>query len=461
MCTNSSTLSDAGSKALPLIRVMSTFADLGVEPWLVAACGALGLKLPTPVQAACIPEALNGRDVIGAAETGTGKTLAFTLPVLQLLAKDPRTLHGVVVTPTRELALQIAHVFRALGARSGLRNHVIVGGVDQMHQAAAIARDRPHTLVATPGRIALLISTGELDLSRTRFLVMDEADRLLDPSYVEDLKIILESCSAPDRQTLMFSATMTSTLEAVQAIAVGENAFRFDARENRFATVSALTQQYKFVPENIKECHLVHCLKNEYPKTSVLIFVTRCETAELLVTMLNLLGMKRVVALHSDMKQTSRVEALQRFKGNNVRALISTDLASRGLDLPMCELVINYDLPRKPSVYVHRVGRTARAGRKGLALSFVSQSDVELVHAIEEKIQKKLVEHKDESKKDVMDELSLTLKAKQLAKLTLKDNGFLDKVSSRRAESRKIAKKRRKAKDRAQHLSSKVTRPQV
>eukprot|EP00171_Calliarthron_tuberculosum_P016224 IDg16224t1 len=250
--------------------IMGTFSDLGVEPWLMSACGALGLRNPSPVQAACIPPALNGRDVIGAAETGTGKTLAFALPMLQLLAQDPRTLHGVIITPTRELALQIAHVLRALGARAGLRNHVIVGGVDQVHQAAAIARERPHTLVATPGRLALLISSGELDLSRTRFLVLDEADRLLDPSYVDDLKTILGSCSAPDRQTLMFSATMTSTLEAVQSIAVGENAFRFDARENRFATVSALTQEYKFVPDNIKECHLVHCLKNEFPKTSVI-----------------------------------------------------------------------------------------------------------------------------------------------------------------------------------------------
>ncbi len=426
------------------VRRHADVAEIGVAPWLVVACRALGIRNATPVQAACIPPALEGNDVIGAAETGTGKTLAFALPVVQHLAEDPRAFHTVVLTPTRELAFQIAHVFRALGAHVNLRDHVVVGGVHQMHQAAAMTRDRPHVLIATPGRLALLIEGGDLVLSQVRFLVLDEADRLLDPTYLSDLKTILGSCSSPKRQTLMFSATMTSTLEAVQAIAVNENAFRFDARENRFATVQALTQEYKFVPENLKDCELVHCLKKEFPKKNVIIFVSKCETAELLVTMLKLMGMKKVVALHSEMKQTSRIEALQKFKGSSVRALVATDLASRGLDIPLCELVINYDLPRKPSVYVHRVGRTARAGRKGLALTFVSQSDVQLVHAIEEKLQKKLVLHKYETEADPMDQLSLTLKARQIAKLALADNGFMQQVAARRADSRKIAKKRRK-----------------
>lgn len=425
--------------------IMSSFDELGVDAWLVQACKALGIRSPTPVQKACIPPALENRDVIGAAETGTGKTLAFTVPVLQKLAEDPCALYGVIVTPTRELALQIGHVLGVLGSSSGLRHHVVVGGLDQMYQAAAISRERPHTLVCTPGRLALFIRSGELDLAPTRFLVLDEADRLLDPSYLADLKTILQSCSSAERQTLMFSATMTSTLEAVQAIAVGKNAFRFDARENRFATVSNLTQKYKFVPEHLKECHLVHCLKNEFPKESVIIFVTRCETAQFLVTVLNLLGMKKVVALHSDMKQSKRVEALDKFKGTSVRALVATDLASRGLDMPMCKFVVNYDLPRKASAYVHRVGRTARAGRKGQAVSFVTPRDVELVHAIEEKLNKKLEEYEYESKKDPMNELTLTVKAKQIAKLSLEDSGFNEKVDSRRAESRKKAKRRQRA----------------
>lgn len=423
---------------------MPTFDEIGVQLWLVSACRSLGLRNATPVQAACVPPALAGKDVIGAAETGTGKTLAFALPVVQHLAEDPRAFHSVVLTPTRELAFQIAHVFRALGAHMNLRDHVIVGGVHQMHQATAVARDRPHLLIATPGRLALLIREGDLSLRQVRFLVMDEADRLLDPTYVGDLKTILESCSSPQRQTLMFSATMTSTLEAVQTIAVNENAFRFDARENRFATVQGLTQEYKFIPQNLKDCHLVHCLKKEFPKENVIIFVAKCETAEMLVTMLNLMGMKKVVALHSEMKQTARIEALQKFKGSSVRALVATDLASRGLDIPLCDLVINYDVPRKPSVYVHRVGRTARAGRKGLALTFVAQGDVELVHAIEEKLERKLALHEDETKVDPMDQLSLTLKARQIAQLALTDNGFLVKVAARREGAREIAKKRRK-----------------
>lgn len=432
---------------------MSTFGALGLSPWLQRACKSLGLRSPTPVQRACIPAILSGRDVIGAAETGTGKTAAFVLPILDILGRDPYGVAAVILTPTRELAFQISQHVSALGAPMGVREYTLVGGVHELSQAAALEK-RPHVLIATPGRLALMLRRGAVDLARVRFLVFDEADRLLDPTYLEDLKAVLDKCQSEKRQTLMFSATMTASLTQLQEVAMDGDAVRFDARENRFATVEALRQTYLFTPHNLKECHLVYLLKERFPKKSVIIFVSRCETAELILTMLNLLGMRKVAALHSEMKQTRRIEALQKFKGQTVRALVATDLASRGLDIPTCEVVINYDVPRQAATYVHRVGRTARAGREGLAISLVSQSDVELVHVIEEKIERKLEKLEGSEEKKVMMELSNTLKARQIAKMNLNESGFVEKSDARRQDARKAAKKRKREIRKSEKLQS-------
>lgn len=421
---------------------MTGFRTLGVKPWLTESCSTLGVKTPTPVQSACIPPILQGRNVIGAAETGTGKTAAFVLPILQKLAEDPYGVFAVILTPTRELAFQIAQQVTAFGARIAVKHHVLVGGIHELSQAAALAK-KPHILVATPGRMALMISKGYVNLDKSRFLVLDEADRLLDPTYLTDLMIILKACSSSKRQTLMFSATMTSSLEQLQKVAMSDDqTFRFDARKNRFATVDSLRQEYLFLPQHLKECHLVNLLKEEYPTSSVIVFVARCNTAELLLNMLNLLGMRKVVALHSDMKQVHRIDSLQLFKGKQVRALIATDVASRGLDIPTCDIVINYDLPAKVATYVHRVGRTARAGRSGLALSFVAQQDIEVVKAIEEKIEKALEKHEGSPERKVMENLATTLKARQMAKLRLQDNGYFDKSEARRKRTVTSTKRR-------------------
>lgn len=422
--------------------LMETFGALGLSPWLQRTCKSLGLRSPTPVQRACIPAILAGRDVIGAAETGTGKTAAFVLPILDVLGSDPYGVAAVILTPTRELAFQIAQQVSALGAPMGVKEYTLVGGVHELAQATALEK-RPHVLIATPGRLALMLKRGAVDLARVRFLVFDEADRLLDPTYVEDLKAVLDKCESEKRQTLMFSATMTASLAQLQEVAMDGDAMRFDARENRFATVDALKQAYVFMPHNLKECHLVYLLKERFPKESVIIFVSRCETAELLLNMLNLLGMRKVAALHSDMKQTKRIEALQKFKGQSIRALVATDLASRGLDIPTCEVVINYDIPRQAATYVHRVGRTARAGRQGMAISFVTQSDIALVHMLEEKIQRKLDALEGSNEKHVMMELSNTLKARQIAKMNLSESGFVEKSDARRQHARRAAKKRK------------------
>lgn len=429
---------------------MSSFKELGVKPWLVSTCARIGIKNPTPVQEACIPPILKGQNVIGAAETGTGKTAAFVIPILQVLNQDPYGLAAIVLTPTRELAYQISHHVGALGVGIGVRQAVITGGFQELSQASILS-NRPHVLIATPGRLRLMVSRNYVDLSRVRFVVLDEADRLLDPSYVEDLKTILDACSSPTRQTLMFSATMTSSLRYLQEIAMDEDreTVQFDSRKHGYATVENLSQYYTFMPPSLKECNLIHLLKDVYPSESVIIFVNRCETAELLLTMLNLLGMKKVKALHSDMSQSDRIGALQKFKGQSIRALIATDVASRGLDIPSCEVVINYEIPRRIATYVHRVGRTARAGRSGTAINFVSPSDIELVKAIEERIEKKLEQFEDIKEKEVMKYLATTLKARQMATLTLEENGFTEKTTKRREEARNAAKKRKRQKNKA------------
>ncbi|CAN8073218.1 unnamed protein product, partial [Agarophyton chilense] len=382
---------------------------------------------------------------------GTGKTAAFVLPILHRLAHDPRAFFALVLTPTRELAFQIAQQIAALGARIAVKHLVLVGGVHHLQQTAALAA-LPHIVVATPGRLAFMLARNHIALNKLRFLVLDEADRLLHPTYHHDLALVLNACSAPDRQTLMFSATITSSLQQLQRVAAqnAHHTFRYDARPNRFATVDALTQRYIFLPHHLKECHLVTLLKDQFPSSSVIIFVARCETAHLLLTMLNLLGMTKVAALHSHMSQHRRIESLQRFKGNLVRALVATDVASRGLDVPACELVVNYDLPSSVATYVHRVGRTARAGRSGLALSFVAQSDLHLVKAIEHRIQRKLHLHTGCSEKLVMDNLASTLKARQMANLRLHDTGFFENAEARRAPARKAAAKRRKRRSETQ-----------
>lgn len=428
---------------------MALFQKLGVTQWLIFALKTLGISEPTPVQTACIPAILDGKNVVASAETGTGKTAAFVLPIVQRLSEDPFGIFAVILTPTRELAYQIAQQVTALGARIAVRHHVLVGGVDELAQALAL-KGRPHIVIATPGRLSLMISRQSIDLSKVRFIVLDEADRLLDPCYLEDLKSALDACSSAVRQTLMFSATMTPSMELLHESFSGEthsgssNTFRFDARENRFATVEKLTQEYLFMPANMKECYLVHMLKEVYPTSSVIIFVSRCETGELLLSLLKLLGMKKVTAMHSDMKQTERIEALQKFKSGTVRALIATDVASRGLDIPACELVLNFDVPRSVTTYVHRVGRTARAGKSGRAVSFVTQNDVDLIREIEDKICRKIDKHRDLEDEKVLANLSAALKAKQIATMSLHDNGFMDRNKARRADARNAAKSRRK-----------------
>ncbi|XP_060088789.1 probable ATP-dependent RNA helicase DDX49 [Heteronotia binoei] len=373
---------------------MAAFREFGLAPWLVAQAEQLGLKRPTPVQEACIPPALQGRDCMGCAKTGSGKTAAFVLPILQKLSEDPYGIFCLVLTPTRELAYQIAEQFRVLGKPLGLKDCIIVGGMDMVAQALELSR-KPHIVIATPGRLAdHLRSSTTFSLQKITFLVLDEADRLLEQGctdFTQDLEVILGAVPAA-RQTLLFSATLTDTLNELKQVAMNKPFFWESPSEVR--TVEELDQRYLLVPEKVKDAYLVHLVQtfqDEHEDWSIIIFTNTCKNCQVLNMMLKRFNFPSV-ALHSMMKQKQRFAALAKFKSSVYKILIATDVAARGLDIPTVQVVINQNTPGLPKIYIHRVGRTARAGRHGIAITLVTQYDIHLVHAIEEQIKMKLQE---------------------------------------------------------------------
>lgn len=412
----------------------ATFKSLGLSEWLCGVCKSLGMSHPTEVQRGCIPAILQGRDVIGLAQTGSGKTAAFALPMLQHLAKDPYGIFAVVLTPTRELAFQISEQFKALGAGMSLKDAVVIGGVDMQQQARNLAK-RPHVVVATPGRLRglLVADTGlAAGFRRVRYLVMDEADRMLDPSFEGDLRGIL-AVLPDERQTLLFSATMTKSLIRLQTAALSD-AHVFQAYEG-LKTADKLREEYVFLPSKVKEVYLHHLLTALLPAAGVrsaIIFSATCKGCHLLSLLLEELGLP-AAALHSGLSQRERLASLSRFKSEVVPLLLATDVASRGLDIPTVDLVVNYDLPMLARDYVHRVGRTARAGRSGWSLSFVTQYDVSLVHAIEELIGHQIKEH-TMPEEEVLKGITKVYSAKRAAMLRVAEADGLNTSKSKRVK---------------------------
>ncbi|XP_067872062.1 probable ATP-dependent RNA helicase DDX49 [Heterodontus francisci] len=367
---------------------------LGLRAWLTEQGERLGIRKPTPVQENCIPAILRGQDCLGCAKTGSGKTAAFVLPILQKLSEDPYGIFCLVLAPTRELAYQIAEQFRVLGKPLGLRDCVVVGGMDMVSQALELSR-KPHIVIATPGRLADHIrSSNTLKLNKIQFLVLDEADRLLEQGctdFTQDLEVILSVLPA-QRQTLLFSATLTDTLQELKKIAMNKPFFWESKTEAR--TVAELDQRYLLVPERVKEAFLVHIIQkiqDEHEDWSIIIFTNTCKMCQILNMMLRRFSFP-CGALHSMMKQKQRFSTLSKFKSSIFKILVATDVASRGLDIPTVQVVINHNTPGVPKIYIHRVGRTARAGRHGISITLVTQYDIHLVHAIEEETKTKLKE---------------------------------------------------------------------
>ncbi|KAI8353546.1 P-loop containing nucleoside triphosphate hydrolase protein [Mortierella sp. GBAus27b] len=394
----------------------------------------MSITAPSEIQTKCIPEILAGKDVIGGAKTGSGKTAAFALPILQKLSEDPYGVFAIVLTPTRELAFQIAEQFKVLGKAINLKDVVIVGGLDMLTQAIALSK-RPHVIIATPGRLRDHINSSKdaMHLSRVKYLVLDEADRLLTETFADDLGGILEVLPSK-RQTLLFTATMT---DAVLELA-NTNSDSTDANASRrpppfvyqcktaVSTVATLTQTYIFISSQLREIYLTYLLRSdEFAKKSTIIFCGRCRTAETIRVMLRELGIA-CTALHSEMSQQERLNSLAKFRGGITTVLIATDVGSRGLDIPSVKLVLNYDIPRDPTDYIHRVGRTARAGRGGQAVSIVCERDVQLIQDIESRINKTMAEYPIPEGKalELMNEVSA---AKRVANMALHDTQFGEK----------------------------------
>ncbi|MBL1217747.1 MAG: DEAD/DEAH box helicase [Planctomycetes bacterium] len=378
---------------------MNDFATLELCPPILDAIAAEGYDTPTPIQAKAIPPALAGRDVLGCAQTGTGKTAAFALPILHRLhtaaagaghgnrqtkRRGPVLPRALILSPTRELAGQIEASFRTYGRRTRLRQTVIYGGVSQFHQVRALQRG-VDILVATPGRLIDLMEQGYVDLRQIQIFVLDEADRMLDMGFIQPIRRIAES--VPDgRQTMLFSATMP---RSIMSLADSLLTKPVNVSVKPAASTTKLINQFVYmVPHRDKPALMEHLLV-EHGVDRGLIFTRTKHGADRLTRRLKHAGVT-ATAIHGNKTQNQRQQALDSFRSGKSRVLVATDVAARGLDVDGVTHVFNYDLPHEPEAYVHRIGRTGRAGARGVAISFCDRAERPHLRAIEQLTSKRL-----------------------------------------------------------------------
>ncbi|GMK54517.1 hypothetical protein CspeluHIS016_0111030 [Cutaneotrichosporon spelunceum] len=461
----------------PRAAANATFESLGLSSPAIQALAALSIRSPTEIQTATIPAMLAGRDVIGGAKTGSGKTLAFALPILERIARDPVGLAALVLTPTRELAYQLAEQFLAVGKPMGLTTETIVGGMDMLAQAQAL-EGRPHIVVATPGRLCDLLRSDGVEqgkLRRVQTLVLDEADRMLTPTFAPELAYLFEQIPK-SRQTCLFTATIS---DAIMGLAKRppqpgkQTPFVYRVASDTL-TVDKLKQKYLFIPSQIRDPYLYYLLthppsdidavlsaprpakpkpkekrgkrtRSETPEDEgphvvpTIIFTQRCHTAQLLHLLLEQLEIPSV-PLHSHLTQPQRLLSLARFRARQVPVLVTTDVGSRGLDIPEVAMVVNWDCPRQADDYVHRVGRTARAGRGGVAVTIVTERDVELVKNIEDTVKVTLTEL-DLPEEPVLENLNRVSVARRMATMEMHDSKFGERKAINQAKAAKRARR--------------------
>jgi ATP-dependent RNA helicase DDX47/RRP3 len=417
---------------------VDSFEALGVSSDICAACERVGWTKPTPIQQKSIPWALQKRDLIALAETGSGKTGAFAIPILQSLLDSKQRMFAVVLAPTRELCVQISDTFEALGADIALSTVVLMGGMDMTTQQLALAK-KPHVIVASPGRLVdHLTTTKGFHISGIKFLVMDEADRLLSMDFGTAIDQILEAAPVA-RQTFLFSATMTSKVSKLQRASL-RKPVKVEIN-SKYDTVSTLIQNYILVPFKFKQTYLVAILTH-LSSYSGIIFVDTCLNAQKMATMLRHLGFQ-AACLHGQMNQTQRLHSLNSFKAGQRSLLVATDVAARGLDIPQVDIVINFDIPKNSKDYVHRVGRTARAGRSGRSITFVSQYDVEGFQKIENLIGLKMEEYSEVSEDFAMTFHEKVLEALRSAHIEMKEREQEVKSSTTGKKRTLLLKKKR------------------
>jgi ATP-dependent RNA helicase RhlE len=368
-----------------------TFDNMGLIDPLLKALQQEGYTTPTPIQAQAIPHLLQRRDLLGCAQTGTGKTAAFALPILQnLYSSGPnqlgkRPIRALILTPTRELAIQIEESLNAYGRHLPLRHCVVFGGVGQQPQVQALHKG-VDVLVATPGRLLDLMQQGHVSLDNLCVFVLDEADRMLDMGFVHDVKKIISRLPAK-RQTLFFSATMPPDIQAL-ANRILTNPVKVEVAPVS-STADTIQQQVLFVSKSDKRSLLLHLLQTRPEMKSVLVFTRTKHGADRVVKDLVRAG-ETAQAIHGNKSQANRQHALQQFKKGVTRVLVATDIAARGIDIDELGFVINYELPNIPETYVHRIGRTGRAGALGMAFSFCEAEEREYLKDIQKLIRRQI-----------------------------------------------------------------------
>jgi ATP-dependent RNA helicase RhlE len=365
------------------------FKSLNIIDPILKALSEEGYSVPTPIQTQAIPIVLQGTDLLGCAQTGTGKTAAFAIPILQLLSADKtfykkKKIRSLIVTPTRELAIQIDESFKAYGRHTNLNSTVIFGGVNQNPQTSAL-RAGVDIVVATPGRLLDQINQGHLTLKDVEILVLDEADRMLDMGFIHDVRKIL-TLVPKKKQTLFFSATMPPEIVKLSSTILN-NPSKVSVTPVS-STVDIIKQLVYFVDKGNKNALLVEVLKDPEIKTA-LVFTRTKHGADKVVKMLQKYNIK-AEAIHGNKAQNARQRALTNFKAQTTRILVATDIAARGIDVDDLEYVINYELSNIPETYVHRIGRTGRAGAKGTAIAFCDAEEKEYLRDVEKLISKRI-----------------------------------------------------------------------
>ncbi|BAT03043.1 Os07g0660000, partial [Oryza sativa Japonica Group] len=392
------------------------------------ACDAMGWKAPTRIQAEVIPFALQGRDVIGVGQTGSGKTAAFALPIIQALLEHEHRpcFFACVLAPTRELAIQIAKQFEALGSAISLQCSVLIGGIPRTSQTISLAK-RPHVVVGTPGRLLdHLTNTKGFSFNKLKYLVLDEADDLLKVDFQKAVDDIL-NVIPKERRTFLFSATMTEKVKKLRRACL-KNPVKVEVA-SKYSLVDTLRQDLYVVPAKYKDCYLIHVL-NKMPGSMIMVFVRTCESTRLLALMLRNLRFK-AISISGQMSQDKRLGALNRFRTRDCNILVCTDVASRGLDIQGVDVVINYDFPLNSKDYIHRVGRTARAGQSGYAVSLVNQFEGEFFKLTEQFLGGEEIPARKVDADEIMILHERIYDSKRIALKTMNESGYHKRMRRR------------------------------
>ncbi|CAD8167872.1 unnamed protein product [Paramecium pentaurelia] len=422
------------------------FEELGLDQWLLKLCWKIDYKEPRPIQVLSIPPLLQGKNVLISSQTGTGKTAAFSFPILQTLSQDPYGIFAIILTASRELAVQIAEQIQIFGASVNLRLALLIGGLSSSKQVKQLGQI-PHIIIGTPGRCSELLSIDvnfQKYIKNVKYFILDEVDRLLEPQIWDDIKKVYQQCESP--QIALVSATLNNVTNQLKDEFEGINFV--ECINNPEQKVSE-TIKHKFVlmPDLVKDYYFIHLMK-KLEGASTIVFAPTCRKCHELNELLNHFEIKST-CLHSMLPQHERISNLRAYRSQKTQVLVATDVASRGLDIPNVKFVINWNVPKVESDYVHRVGRTGRAGKRGTAITMMTQFDVERVLAIENLINLKMEEIKFNEEK-VLANMTDVTKAIKTIKIKMQQDGTTEKFLDFQKKKVKSKQKRKESQEEEQ-----------